>query len=221
MTTVARVRPRPRTTAFAVTLGLAAACWLVALRRMDGMDMGVATRLGPLPGFLAGWAAMMAAMMLPGAAPAVARRVEQTGRLRAGPAFLAGYLTIWVLVGFAVYACYRPHSTTVAGVLAIAAGGYELTPAKRHLRRCCQAGAHSGVRFGLCCLGSGLGLTTLLVALGVMSIGWMAVLGYLNLAQKLLPPRRGTDIPVALAVIGLGVLILLAPDWVPGLTPSM
>jgi predicted metal-binding membrane protein len=201
MTTVARVRPRPRTTAFAVTLGLAAACWLVALRRMDGMDMGVATRLGPLPGFLAGWAAMMAAMMLPGAAPAVARRVEQTGRLRAGPAFLAGYLTIWVLVGFAV--------------------GYELTPAKRHLRRCCQAGAHSGVRFGLCCLGSGLGLTTLLVALGVMSIGWMAVLGYLNLAQKLLPPRRGTDIPVALAVIGLGVLILLAPDWVPGLTPSM
>jgi predicted metal-binding membrane protein len=211
----------PRTAALAVTLGLAATCWVVAVWRMSGMDMGVATRLDPFPAFLAVWAAMMAAMMLPGAAPAVLRRVADTGQVRAVPAFLAGYLAVWTLVGPAVYACYRPHGTAVAGVLAIAAGGYELTPAKRYLRRCCQDGSHSGMRFGLCCVGSGIGLTVLLVALGVMSVGWMAVLAFLSLTQRLLPPRPTADIPVALAIVGLGVLILLAPQWIPGLTPTM
>jgi predicted metal-binding membrane protein len=221
MTTLARAAVRPRTAALAVTLGLAAACWIVAVWRMNGMDMGVATRLDPFPAFLAVWAVMMAAMMLPGAAPAVLRRVAEAGQVRAVPAFLAGYLAVWTLVGVTVYACYRPHGTAVAAVLAIAAGGYELTPAKRYLRRCCQDGSHSGPRFGLYCVGSGLGLTVLLAALGVMSVGWMAVLAVLSLAQKLLPPRPAADIPVALAIAGLGVLILLAPQWVPGLTPSM
>jgi predicted metal-binding membrane protein len=221
MSTPAPAAVRPRTIALAVTLGLAAASWIVALWQMNGMDMGVATRLDPFPVFLAVWAAMMAAMMLPGAAPAVLRHVEETGRARAVPVFLAGYLAVWTLVGVAVYACYRPHGTAVAGVLAIAAGCYELTPVKRYLRRCCQDGGQSGLRFGLCCVGSGLGLTVLLVAFGVMSVGWMAVIAFLSLAQKLLAPKPTADIPVALAIVGLGVLMLLAPDWVPGLTPSM
>jgi predicted metal-binding membrane protein len=221
MTTPALAAARPRTAVLAATLGLAAACWIVALWRMSGMDMGVATRLDPFPVFLAVWVAMMAAMMLPGAAPAVLRRVEETGRVAAVPAFLVGYLAVWTLVGVAVYACYRPHGTAIAGVLAIAAGGYELTPAKRYLRKRCQDGGHSGLRFGLWCAGSGLGLTVLLVALGVMSAGWMAVIAFLSLGQKLLPPKPAADIPVALAIVGLGVLILLAPGWVPGLAPSM
>jgi predicted metal-binding membrane protein len=221
MTSLARAAVLPRTTALVVTLGLSATCWIVAVWRMNGMAMGVATRLDPFPAFLAVWAAMMAAMMLPGAAPAVLRRVADTGQVRAVPAFLAGYLAVWTLVGVAVYACYRPHGTAVAGVLAIAAGGYELTPTKRFLRRCCQDSGDSGLRFGLCCVGSGIGLTVLLVALGVMSVGWMAVLAVLSLAQKLLPPRPAADIPVALAIVGLGVLILLTPGWIPGITPSM
>ena len=221
MTTLARAAVRPRIAALAVTLGLAATCWIVAVWRMNGMDMGVATRLDPFPAFLAVWAAMMAAMMLPGAAPAVLRRVADTGQVRAVPAFLAGYLAVWTVVGVAVYACYRPHGTAIAGVLAIAAGGYESTPAKRYLRRCCQKDGHSGLRFGLCCVGSGIGLAVLLVALGVMSVGWMAVLAFVGLAQKLLPPTPIVDILVALAIVGLGVLILLAPQWVPGLTPPM
>src|SRR5690242_3383117 len=162
ITNPARAGVRPRTTALVLTLVLAVACWIVALWRMNGMDMGVATRLDPFPGFLAVWAAMMAAMMLPGAVPAVLRRVEETGRVRAVAAFLAQYLAVWTLAGVAVYAGYRPHGTAVAGVLAIAAGIYELTPAKRYLRRCCREGGHSGLRYGLYCVGSGLGLTVLL-----------------------------------------------------------
>jgi hypothetical protein len=43
----------------------------------------------------------------------------------------------------------------------------------------------------------------------------------LLLAQKLLPSKTAIDVPLALAIIGLGILIVLAPSWVPGLTPSM
>lgn len=39
--------------ALAATLGVAAAAWVVAVRQMTGMDMGVATRLGSF-GFFAG-----------------------------------------------------------------------------------------------------------------------------------------------------------------------
>ena len=53
--------------ALAATLGLAAACWVIAAWQMNGMDMGVATRLGPFGVFTGVWVAMMAAMMLPGA----------------------------------------------------------------------------------------------------------------------------------------------------------
>ena len=57
--------------ALTATLGLGAASWVVAVRQMNGMDLGVATRLGSFAFFAALWVSMMAAMMLPGAAPAV------------------------------------------------------------------------------------------------------------------------------------------------------
>ena len=44
-----------------------------AVWQMNGMDMGTATQLGSFGFFIAVWVAMMAAMMLPGAAPAVAQ----------------------------------------------------------------------------------------------------------------------------------------------------
>ncbi len=78
-----------------------------------------------------------------------------------------------------------------------------------------------GWEFGLCCAGSSIGLMLMLVALGVMSIPWMCVIAVLVLAQKLLPAKAAIDVPLALAIIGLGVLIVLAPWSVPGLTPPM
>lgn len=207
-------------TALAATLGLAAACWVLALRQMTGMDMGVATRLGSFASFIALWLPMMAAMMLPGTAAAVVRRAQSGPRLYVVPLFLAGYLAVWALVGVAVYALYRPHGTVAAGVLTIAAGVYELTPVKRYFRRC-AAGTHSGVETGLYCLGSTIGLMLVLLALGVMSAAWMVVIAVLVLAQKLLPPKVAVDVPVALAVIWLGALILIAPSSVPGLLPAM
>ncbi len=207
--------------ALTATLGLAAACWVVAVRQMHGMDMGVATRLGSFGFFAAVWVPMMAAMMLPGAAPAVLRHAQASGRVRAVPLFAGSYLAVWALVGVAVYGLYRPHGTIAAGVVAIAAGAYEFTPLKRHFRRRCRESVRSGLGFGLCCAGSSLGLMVMLVAVGVMSVTWMSVIAVLVLAQKLLPAKAALDVPLALAVTGLGIWIVLAPASVPGLTPPM
>jgi predicted metal-binding membrane protein len=210
-----------RAVGLGATLGLAVASWVIAVRQMNGMDMGVATELGSFAFFVVRWVAMMAAMMLPGVASVVVRYAHASGRLRAVPAFVGSYLAVWTLVGVAVYALYRPHETFAAGATAIAAGAYELTPLKRHFRRCCRESVLSGLRFGLSCVGSSIGLMALLVAFGVMSVVWMCVIAVLMLAQKLLPPRAGIDVPVGLAILSLGVLIITAPSSVPGVTPSM
>jgi predicted metal-binding membrane protein len=209
------------TSALTATLGLAAASWVVAVQQMNGMDMGSQTRLGSFAFFLAVWVSMMAAMMLPGAAPAVLRRARASGRARAVPLFVGSYLAVWTLMGVAVYALYRPHGSLVAGVVAIAAGVYEFTPLKRHFRRRCRESVRSGIEFGLYCVGSSIGLMLMLVALSVMSVTWMSVIAVLVLAQKLLPAKAVIDVPLALAIVGLGLLIVIAPSSVPGLTPPM
>ena len=210
-----------RHAALTATLGLAAASWIVAVRQMNGMNMGVATRLGSFAFFIALWVSMMAAMMLPSAAPAVLRCADASGRVRAVSLFIGSYLAVWTLVGVAVYAFYRPHGSFAAGAVAIAAGVYELTPLKQHFRRRCRESVHSGFEFGLYCVGSSIGLMLILVALGVMSVTWMSVITVLVLAQKLLPAKAAVDVPLALAIVGLGVLIVIEPSSVPGLTPSM
>jgi predicted metal-binding membrane protein len=226
MTAVARIDGaalphKTWTVVLASTLGLAAASWVVAVRQMDGMDMGMATTLGSFAFFVGLWVSMMAAMMLPGAAPAVSRHARAGGRVRAVPFFIGSYLAVWTLVGVAVYAVYRPHGSLVAGAVAIAAGAYELTPLKRHFRRRCRERVRSGFEFGLYCVGSSIGLMLMLVAVSVMSVTWMSLIAVLVLAQKLFPARAAVDLPLALAIIGFGVLIVIAPSSLPGLTPSM
>ncbi len=201
------------------TLGLAASCWVVAVRQMKGMDMGVATELGSFGFFIGAWVSMMAAMMLPGVAAAVVSRA--TDGVRAVPLFLASYLTVWTLMGVVVYAVYRPHSTATAGAVTLAAGVYELTPLKRHFRRRCRESFGSGLGFGLCCVGSSIGLMAMLIVLGMMSVTWMAAVAVIVIGQKLLPAKGAIDVPVAVAMISFGLLILVAPSSVPGLTPPI
>ncbi len=220
-TVLTRARPGAPAAALTMTFGTAGAFWVVAVRQMHGMDMGVATRLGSLGFFCTVWVSMMAAMMLPSAAPAAVRRAHGSGRVRAVPLFVCSYLAAWTLVGVAVYSLYRPHGPLVAGTAAIAAGVYELTPLKRHFRRLCRENDRSGFGFGVNCVGSSIGLMLLLVAVSLMSVGWMSVIAVLVLAQKVLPAKAAVDVPLALAIVGLGVMIFVAPSSVPGLMPPM
>lgn len=211
--------PRPSSgpaIAGSATALLAAVAWMVAVRRMSGMDMGPGTDLGSLPVFLSIWIPMMAAMMLPGAVPAVCRHARAAARLTSVSLFVGLYLGVWAMVGLAVYALYRPHGYVAAGLATIAAGVYELTPLKRRFRRRCHETLRSGLQLGLCCVGSTLGLMVMFTALGVMSVTWMAVTAALVVGQKALPARAQVD-AAGLAIVALGALVTAAPSVVPGI----
>jgi Predicted metal-binding integral membrane protein (DUF2182) len=92
----------------AALLVVAGVAWLVTDARMEGMDHGPGAELGGLGWFIGVWVTMMAAMMLPSAAPAVlvfARTHERNRAVgRAEPAgatglFVAGYLISWAAAG--------------------------------------------------------------------------------------------------------------------------
>jgi predicted metal-binding membrane protein len=205
----------------AVVLAVTAAAWFVAVRQMQGMDMGAATALGSFRFFLVAWVSMMAAMMLPGALPALMRRARLGSSALAVPHFAVSYLAVWTLIGVALYGLYRPHGAAVAGAVTVAAGLYELTPLKRACRLRCREIVRSGSLFGLYCVGSSVGLMLVLLAVGAMSVTWMCAIGVLVVAQKLVPPRVSLDVPLALALVALGVAVAAAPSSIPGITPSM
>jgi predicted metal-binding membrane protein len=75
-----------------------------------------------------------------------------------------------------------------------------------------------GVRHGAWCVGCCWALMASLFALGVMSIAWMALVAALIAAEKVLPWRRGVTYGTAALLLALGVLIVVAPGSVPGLT---
>src|SRR5205085_6554473 len=90
-----------RTTPAVLLIAVAAACWAITARRMQGMDMGPGTGLGGLGWFAVVWTTMMAAMMLPSLVPMVlayagsSRKASTAG----GFVFACGYLVTWVGAG--------------------------------------------------------------------------------------------------------------------------
>jgi predicted metal-binding membrane protein len=147
----------------AVLLGAALVAWIVTFERMRGMDGGPGTDLGGLGWYLGIWVTMMAAMMLPSAAPMVLvfSRVSRE-RLRSGRAgsvptwvFLAGYLAAWTAYGLLAYGAFRlidgvDHGLLawdragpyVAGGAVAAAGLYQLSPLKEVCLRHCRSPLH-------------------------------------------------------------------------------
>ncbi len=60
---------------------------------------------------------------------------------------------------------------------------------------------------------------TALFALGVMSVGWMALIAVFIAAEKLLPWRRAATTFVTVALLELGLAVAFAPERVPALLP--
>ncbi len=75
-----------------------------------------------------------------------------------------------------------------------------------------------GAKNGAWCVGCCWALMASLFALGVMSILWMAVVAGLIAAEKTLPWGRVATFGTAAILLGLGVLLLVSPDTIPGLT---
>jgi Predicted metal-binding integral membrane protein (DUF2182) len=57
-----------------------------------------------------------------------------------------------------------------------------------------------------------------LFALGVMSVAWMAFVAGVIAIEKILPWRRVATYGTAAVLLVLGLVLLVAPDAIPGLT---
>jgi predicted metal-binding membrane protein len=121
----------------------------------------------------------------------------------------------------------------IAGTTLLVAAAYELTPLKDVCLSKCRSplgfllgawrdgrlGAlQMGTRHGAWCVGCCWALMASLLALGVMSVAWMAFVAALIALEKTLPWRRVATYTTAGLLLALGLLLLVAPDAVPALT---
>jgi len=239
---------RARLVLIALLFALAGGAWWWSVDRMRGMDNGPGTALGTLGWFVGLWVVMMAAMMFPSVSPTVAlysRMTKRRGAL-APLVFVSGYLVTWAAAGVLAFgisdAGRRLFGTALdwhhggrwlAGGVLLAAAAYELTPLKDLCLTKCRSpfgfllgswrsglrgAASMGARHGAWCVACCWALMASLFALGVMSLIWMAVVSALIAAEKTLPWRRAVTYGTALILVGLAVVLVLAPGALPGLT---
>lgn len=168
------------------------------------------------------WAVMMVGMMVPTAIPmtliyaAVVRNASRRGETLAPTAvFVGGYVAVWTLFSLgatvaqwaldqaALLSPMMVSSSPVLGsILLMAAGIYQLTPAKQACLRHCRAPAHfiagrrrpgiggafrMGLEHGAYCLGCCWILMGLLFVGGVMNLLWIAAITVFVLFEKVLP----------------------------------
>ena len=174
------------------------------------------------------------------------QRTGGQGRIATGTVlFVAGYLLAWTaagLVGYAIYQLGREATGDafswgnagpyLAGGIIVAAAAYQLTPLKdvclRHCRsplaflmRHWQPGPLGSLRMGVAhggwCVGCCWALMAALFALGVMSLGWMALIAALIAAEKLLPWKALANRGIAVLLLVLGLSLAFVPARVPGL----
>jgi predicted metal-binding membrane protein len=158
--------------------------------------------------------------------------------------FVAGYLLVWTLAGLGAYAVFElvraidppflawdeAGRYVTAGVI-VAAAIYQVTPLKQACLVKCRSpmmflaerwrhgragGLELGARHGAWCLGCCWALMAALFAVGVMSLGWMALIAAFIAGEKLLPWPVAARMTVAVLLLFLGLGIAIAPADVPG-----
>jgi predicted metal-binding membrane protein len=160
--------------------------------------------------------------------------------------FLAGYLLVWTTVGVVAYGLleldrsleiealtWEEAGRWITGGVIVAAATYQLTPLKEAcLVRCRspmmflaerwrngRAGAlRLGASHGAWCAGCCWALMAALFAVGVMSLGWMALIAAFIAGEKLLPWPVAAKRTVAVVLLVLGLAVALVPEDVPGFT---
>jgi predicted metal-binding membrane protein len=191
---------------------------------------------------LAGWTLMIVAMMLPTTAPLVAlfhsfvRR--RANHIRLTAFLVAGYLWVWTLVGFVVYAAHQlirqvveqsagleANLWAVGAAALLLAGLYQFTSLKHQCLEKCrsplsfimehwrggraeQEAFHLGLRHGVFCVGCCWSLMLLMFVVGVGSLGWMLALGAVMAVEKNVRWGRRLSAPLGVLLIALGVALI-------------
>ena len=218
-------------------VGLLAWAWFVQIGRgmsamhaaMPDMQMGVGA-LAPM------WAVMMAAMMVPAAAPSYLLHAKMSKSQLVSAAYLAGYLGAWVAAGVAYALAHwalqasglmgmgmRLASAPLGGAVLIAAGAWQWSPLKgRCVARCRSplgfmmsqwrdgaGGAFGmGLRYAAWCVGCCWLVMAVLFVAGAMSFAWAAAISAYVLAERLLPLGRAFDRAVGAALIVWGAFLI-------------
>lgn len=200
------------------------------------------------PVFLAMWVTMMVAMMFPTIAPIVLlhRMVirRRGGGASATVGFVGGYLLVWATAGLAPLAAFLVFRDLTGalsvertcGVVLLLAGGYQFTPWKQACLRACRTPltflsthdfgsglrgtVRAGVSHGAYCLGCCWALMAVLFAVGLMNLGWMAVIAVVFLAEKNWRYGVALTRTVGTATALLGLVILFAPDLLSAVTTT-
>jgi predicted metal-binding membrane protein len=174
------------------------------------------------------------------------RAKGQAGAAGATPLFVLGYLVSWAaagVVGYIVFEAGRELAGDVfswdeagpylAGGVVVSAAVYQLTPLKDICLRHCRSpfgflmqhwrpGRLGALRMGAIhggwCVGCCWALMAALFAVGVMSLGWMALIAAAIALEKLLPWKDVATRGVAIFLLVLGIAIMFDPAGVPGLT---
>ena len=163
--------------------------------------------------------------------------------------FVAGYLCVWTAAGLAAYGLFElvraldpaflawdDAGRYLTGGVIVAAAVYQLTPLKQACLVKCRSpmmflaerwrhgrlgGVELGVRHGAWCLGCCWALMAALFAVGLMSLGWMALIAAFIAGEKLLPRPNAARRTVAVVLLALGLGVALVPGDVPGFsTPN-
>lgn len=203
---------------------------------MAWMPMCGQSWAGAALSFTGMWALMMVAMMLPSLAPALWCYRQALGACRSMQAGLA-YFAVWALLGAIVFiagaafvqALLRVPMPGAAGpvatgVLIWLAGVFQFTDWKSRHLDCCRhmampmparpaAAWRYGVRLGLHCSASCAGWTLLLLALGVMDLGAMALVAAAITAERLLPQGQRIARAAGAAAMLAGVILVLRAIW--------
>lgn len=229
------------------------ACLVFRALRMANLDpalSAVAPAALPAPYRLPGivvvlgmWGAMLSAIMLPATTPAIllfarVNRLVHTVRFPnlATLVFVAGCLAVWggfgalaTLLQWALHdsgaldAGMAVANQSACGLVLVAAGAYQWTPAKHACLQHCRAplsfvvtgwrlgllGAlRMGMSHGLYCTGCCWLLMLLLFAAGVTNLAALVALAGLVLAEKMLPGGSVVACISGLALVAWGTLLL-------------
>jgi predicted metal-binding membrane protein len=248
-TALAGERVRPRLTPITATLLAAAAlAWAAAIARAHELGNGAGTMGMTLVSFLAMWALMMTAMMLPAVAPVASMyaRTIRADRSTRVPLFVVGYLVVWALTGLPTYALLRivdhvaggsdTAMRAIAVTVLVAAGAYQFTPLKTVCLRHCRSPLAQLLQFGNVkgrlrdlkvalhhagyCLGCCWALMVLFIAFGIMSVWAMVGLAVVILTEKLGRHDAIFTRIVGAACLALALLVVVSPAVAHAIIPA-
>jgi predicted metal-binding membrane protein len=162
--------------------------------------------------------------------------------------FIAGYMLVWLAAGGLVYVLVELGSAIATrlgpadraiwaplalGATLLAAGLYQFTPIKhvclshcrsplafvaQHWREGHLGALRMGLRHGSYCLGCCWALFAVLVAAGVMSLGWMLLLTLLVFVEKVLWRGSVGSAVIGVALIALGLAVAGGAVSMPWIT---